>query len=72
MKLDRGDLGDGGFQIITHEVAQQRLKLSKTRRFVTVTANSPVGLKHGCQELAYFQTSATVNLASIDWLLDIR
>jgi len=64
LELDRSGLGDEGFRILTHEAGD--------RRFVIVTANTPVGLKHGCQELVYFRMPATAGGAAVDWPLDVR
>lgn len=64
LKLDRGDLGPEGFQILTHEAGD--------RRFVVVTANSPVGLKHGCQELLFFRMGITSSGAAVDWPLNVK
>ncbi len=64
VKLDCAGLGDEGFRIVTHEAGDQQ--------FVVVTANSAIGLKHGCQELAYFRMPATADGAAVDWPLDVR
>ena len=64
LKLDRTDLGDEGFRVLTHEAGD--------RRFIIVTANTAVGLKYGCQELMYFRIAATAGRATIDWPLDVR
>jgi len=52
VQLDASGAGEEGFRILTHE--------SAGKRFVIITANSPVGLKHGCQELVFFRLSATI------------
>jgi hypothetical protein len=57
------ELGDEGFRILSHETDGKRL--------VIVAAKTPVGLKHGCQELMYFRTSATAERVSVDWPLDV-
>jgi hypothetical protein len=64
LTLDRADLGPEGFRILTHEAGAQR--------FIIVTANSPVGLKHGCQELVLFHLAATRERCTVDWPLDVR
>lgn len=64
LKLDRADLGDEGFRLFTHEAGE--------RRFVIVTANTPAGLKHGCQELIYFRLPATREGGAVEWPLDVR
>jgi len=64
LKLDRTDLGPEGFRILTHEAGE--------RRFIIVTANTPVGLKHGCQELVFFRLAATHERCAVDWPLDVR
>ena len=62
--LKLAGLGDEGFHVVTHE--------SRGRRFLIIAANSPVGLKYGCQELAYFRMSVTTETAAIEWPMDIR
>ncbi len=63
LKLDRQAAGDEGFRLLTHEAGG--------RRFVIVTANSPAGLKHGCQELVFFRLPATAERGEVDWPLDV-
>ena len=63
LKLDTSAAGEEGFRILTHE--------SGGKRFVIVTGNSPVGLKHGCQELVFFRLSATSERGELDWPLDM-
>lgn len=63
LRIEGKDLGPEGFRILTHE--------TEGKRFVIVTANTPVGLKYGCQELAYFHTKATAKHAIVDWPMDI-
>jgi hypothetical protein len=63
LDLGAGELGDEGFRILSHE--------ADGRRTVIVTANTPAGLKHGCQELMYFRTSATADHVAVDWPLNV-
>ena len=56
-------LGDEGFRILSHEVDGNRVLI--------VAANTPQGLKHGCQELMYFRTAGASNRVSVDWPLNI-
>jgi len=63
LKLDRGTLGPEGFRIVTHEAGD--------RRFVVITANTPVGLKHGCQELLFYHVGITAGGGTVDWPLNI-
>ncbi|MGQ9650556.1 MAG: hypothetical protein ACUVXJ_10635 [Phycisphaerae bacterium] len=64
LKLDRADLSTEGFRILTYEAGD--------RRFIVITANSPVGLKHGCQELLFFRMSITSEGGAADWPLDVK
>ena len=64
LKLDRTDLGSEGFRILTHKAG--------ARRFIIVTANTPLGLKHGCQELVFFHLAATGERCAVDWPLDVH
>ncbi|WP_442506379.1 hypothetical protein SH528x_005220 [Novipirellula sp. SH528] len=61
--LGTAELGDEGFRILTHEINGTHVLI--------VAANTPQGLKHGCQELMYFRTDATTDRVSIDWPLDL-
>ncbi len=63
LDLRLGELGDEGFRILSHETDGKRLLI--------VAANTPAGLKHGCQELMYFRTSATADRVAVDWPLDV-
>jgi len=63
LELKRDGLGDEGFRLFTHE--------SNHQRFVIVTANTPIALKHGCQELVFFRCAATARGASVDWPMDV-
>ena len=56
LDLQNDDLGDEGFRILSHEVDGKRMLI--------VAANTPAGLKHGCQELMYFRIGATLRIAS--------
>lgn len=63
--LGAGGLGAGGegFRILTHA--------SGDRRFVIVTARTPIGLKHGCLELVFFRTRAASSGGAVEWPLDV-
>lgn len=63
LNLRLGELGDEGFRILSHEAGGARMLI--------VAANTPRGLKHGCQELLYFRTRATSAGVSVDWPLDV-
>lgn len=56
-------LGDEGFRILSHEVEGTRVLI--------IAANTPQGLKHGCQELMYFRILSDSNRVCVDWPLDI-
>ena len=56
-------LGDEGFRILSLEV--------DCNRVLIVAANTPQGLKHGCQELMYFRIAGASNRVSVDWPLNI-
>ena len=64
LELDDAELGDEGFRILTHE--------SDERRFIIVHAKTPIGLKHGCQELVYYRIAAACESASVPWPMDVR
>ncbi len=63
LELKNEELGDEGFRIFSHE--------ADGKRMLIVTANTPRGLKHGCQELMYFRINATAERAAVDWPLDV-
>ena len=63
LDLNVDGFGDEGFRILTHEVDGKRVLI--------VTAKTPAGLKHGCQELMFFRTAANATTASVDWPLDV-
>ena len=63
LELDTAALGDEGFRILSHQ--------TDGKRVIIIAANTPQGLKHGCQELMYFRTAATPDLVTIDWPLDV-
>ena len=62
LDLKNNGLGDEGFRIFSHE--------TNGCRMLIVTANTPRGLKHGCQELMYFRISAAADRVAVDWPLD--
>jgi len=61
--LGTAELGDEGFRILS--------QLFDGSRVLIVAANTPQGLKHGCQELMYFRIDATPDRVSVDWPLDV-
>jgi hypothetical protein len=63
LTLDDAALGDEGFKILTHELDQRRL--------IILYARTPAGLKHACQELAFYQIAATSRTASTPWPMDV-
>jgi hypothetical protein len=63
LQLQRDGLGDEGFRIFTQK--------SDDQRFIIVTGNTPIALKHGCQELVFFRCPATTQGASVDWPMDV-
>lgn len=63
LNLDLPNLGDEGFRIVSH--------VSGDRRFVVIAANTPEGLKHGCQELVFFRLAATPQVAQIEWPINV-
>ena len=63
LDLRNGELGDEGFQILSHE--------ADGKRMLIVAANTPQGLKYGCQELMYFRIDASPTRVSVDWPLDV-
>lgn len=61
--LTNFDLGEEGFQLLTHQDANSR--------YVLVHGRTPRAIKHACQELMYYRTSATTTRVAIDWPLDV-
>jgi hypothetical protein len=55
--------GEEGFRLFTCKQGG--------RKYVVIHADSPAGLKHGCQELAFFRTAATRESVSVDWPLNV-
>ncbi|HOA75945.1 MAG TPA: hypothetical protein PKL76_21085, partial [Phycisphaerae bacterium] len=63
LELGLSDLGDEGFRIFSHEDAGRRLLI--------IAANTPQGIKHGCQELVFFRLAVTTQVAQVDWPIDV-
>jgi hypothetical protein len=63
LRLTDRDIGEEGFQLLTHEEAGAR--------FIIIYGKTPRALKQGCQELLFFQMPATVNGGSVEWPLNI-
>lgn len=64
LALPTEGLGEEGFRIVTHQAG--------SRRYIIVTARTPAGLKHGCQELVFFRMPASARKATVEWPLDVR
>src|SRR5690606_9432410 len=63
LELGLEELGDEGFRLLSHTANDCRILI--------IAANTPAGLKHGCQELMYFRVAADAQGAAIDWPLDV-
>jgi hypothetical protein len=63
LDLKLAELGDEGFRILSRD--------AQGTKILIVAANTPQGLKHGCQELMYFRTNGTRAQTSVDWPLDV-
>lgn len=63
LELSTAELGEEGFTILTYE--------RDDRRFLIVSAETPAGLKHGCQELVFYQIAATGDSASVPWPINV-
>lgn len=63
LKLTSKQIGDEGFQIITHE--------SGPSRYVIIYGKTPRALKHGCQELIFYHLRAARAGLTVDWPLDL-
>jgi hypothetical protein len=61
--LNRQDIGDEGFQLLT--VAKDQ------SRYVVVYGKTPRALKHGLQELIFYRLPATSQAGSVEWPLDV-
>jgi hypothetical protein len=63
LRLTTRELGDEGFQLLTHEDAKSK--------FVILHGKTPRALKHACQELVFYQLFATNSEGWIDAPLDV-
>lgn len=63
LKLSSREIGDEGFQIVSHEKGLSR--------YIVVYAKSPRALKHACQELIFYHLRASVKNLSLDWPLNL-
>jgi hypothetical protein len=63
LQLTDADIGDEGFQLLTHKDSQSR--------YLVVFGKTPRAIKHGCQELVFYHISATADGGEADWPLDI-
>lgn len=63
LNLGLSELGEEGFRIFSHQRGD--------RRFLVVAANTPQGLKYGCQELVFFRLAVTTQIAQVDWPIDV-
>ena len=63
LELSTAEPGEEGFTIKTYE--------QDDRRFLIVYAETPAGLKHGCQELVFYQLAATCDSASVPWPINV-
>jgi|GEM_PF-1093475 len=64
LELSTTEPGEEGFTIKTYE--------QDDRRFLIIYAETPAGLKYGCQELVFYQIAATCDSASVPWPIDMR
>lgn len=63
LELTAQDLGDEGFQLLTHTQGP--------RRFIIAHARTPRALKHACQELLFFRVAATAKKGWLDAPLNV-
>jgi hypothetical protein len=63
LRLTAEDLGEEGFQILTHE--------AEDSRYIIIYGQTPRALKHGCQELVFYRLPATVHGGQFEWPLDV-
>ena len=63
LELGDAQLGEEGFRILTHEADE--------RRFIIVHAKTPIGLKHGCQELVYYRIAVSDDTARVPWPMQV-
>lgn len=63
LQLTSDDIGEEGFQILSHE--------TDGRRRIVVYGRTPRAIKHGCQELLFFRVSATSREGKVDWPLNV-
>jgi hypothetical protein len=62
-KLTDEELGDEGFQLVSHEAGG--------KRYVVVYGRTPRALKHGCQELVFYRLAATISEGAVEWPLNV-
>src|SRR5262245_52135111 len=63
VSLTTKDIGDEGFQLLTHQHAKSR--------YIIIYGKTPRALKHGCQELIFYRMPATSSAGAVDWPLDV-
>lgn len=63
LKLTAKEIGDEGFQLVTRETGGSR--------YLIVYGKTPRALKHGCQELIFYQLRGTTGGLSLNWPLNL-
>ncbi|HPZ99573.1 MAG TPA: hypothetical protein PLT93_15680 [Phycisphaerae bacterium] len=63
LRLTTEDLGEEGFQIVTHQ--------KNGRESIVIYGQTPRAVKHGCQELLFFRVSATARRGQMGWPLNV-
>jgi hypothetical protein len=63
LAADTEGLEEEGFRLVSH--------VAGPRKLILILGNTPAALKFGCQELVFFQLTATPKLATVDLPLDL-
>jgi hypothetical protein len=63
LQLTAQDLGDEGFQLLTHE--------DRKSKYIIAYGKAPRALKHACQELIFYRLSATAKGGRLDTPLNV-
>lgn len=63
LQLTTKDIGDEGFQIVSHE--------NNGRKSIVLYGRTPRAIKHACQELLFFRVAATARQGQVEWPVNV-
>ncbi|MHB0958856.1 MAG: hypothetical protein ACYC0X_15070 [Pirellulaceae bacterium] len=63
LRLSADDIGDEGFQVISHGGPEAR--------YIVIYGRTPRALKYGCQELVFYHMPATEKGGQIEWPMNV-